>query len=64
MKSQIYDPAERAREKQASRDQDVADLASGKKTREQLRRENGMLYGLTLRVDFSKLGLPAYRKER
>jgi hypothetical protein len=31
----------RSREKQAARDQDAADLASGKKTSEQLRVENG-----------------------
>lgn len=57
-----YDPPERAREKQASRDQDAADLASGKKTREQLRRENGMFHGLILHVDFSNVGLPGYKK--
>jgi hypothetical protein len=33
---------ERAREKQASRDADALALASGKKTVEQLRRENGV----------------------
>lgn len=37
------DPAEWAREKQASRDQDAADIASGRKTVEQVRRENCML---------------------
>ena len=46
-----YDPAERAREKQASRDQDEADLASGRKTEELLRRENSWLGGVRLRVD-------------
>lgn len=35
-----FDPAERAREKQASRDEDARALASGEKTVEQLRREN------------------------
>lgn len=34
------DPAARAREKQASRDADAADLDSGRKTRAQLRAEN------------------------
>jgi len=37
----VFDPAERAREKQASRDRDAADLASGRKSAEQLNRENG-----------------------
>lgn len=31
----------RMREKQASRDQDAADLASGKTTQDELRRKNG-----------------------
>lgn len=34
---------DRQREKQASRDKDAQDLASGHKTREQLRRENGLI---------------------
>lgn len=38
--SATFDPAERAREKQASRDEDARALASGEKTVEQLRREN------------------------
>ena len=38
---QFYDPAERAAEKARSREQDELDLASGAKTHEQLRRENG-----------------------
>jgi hypothetical protein len=36
-----FDPEERAREKQASRDEDARALASGEKSREQLCRENG-----------------------
>jgi hypothetical protein len=36
-----FDPKERAREKQRSREEDAQALASGAKTREQLRRENG-----------------------
>jgi hypothetical protein len=36
-----FDPKERAREKQRSRDEDARALASGEKSREQLRRENG-----------------------
>jgi hypothetical protein len=35
------DPKERAREKQRSREEDAQALASGEKSREQLRRENG-----------------------
>jgi hypothetical protein len=37
----FYDPIARAAEKQASRDADAAALASGEKTVEQLRKENG-----------------------
>jgi hypothetical protein len=37
------DPLEWASEKQASREQDQLDLASGAKTRAQLRRENAAL---------------------
>lgn len=44
------DADERAREKQASRDQDAADLASGAKTREQLHAENAAFAGLRVRV--------------
>ncbi len=40
-KDKYYDPAERAREKAASREADERALASGEKTREQLRKENG-----------------------
>jgi hypothetical protein len=35
-----FDPKVRAAEKQASRDEDARALASGEKTREQLRAEN------------------------
>ncbi len=52
--TETYDPAERAREKQASREQDERDLASGAKTREQLHRENAAFAGLKVRIDFSK----------
>jgi hypothetical protein len=45
-----FDPAERAREKQLSRDQDERDLASGAKTREQLRRENAFVHPCEFRV--------------
>jgi hypothetical protein len=36
-----FDPKERAREKQRSREEDARALASGEKSREQLQRENG-----------------------
>jgi hypothetical protein len=35
------DPVERAREKQRSRDEDARALASGEKSPDELRRENG-----------------------
>ncbi len=62
-----YDPAERAKEKQASRDRDEAALASGEKTREQLRRENGHFSFVGLRVDLAgckSLGGETYSKSR
>lgn len=40
MTSVPFDPDERAKQKQASRDDDVRALASGSKSREQLKREN------------------------
>jgi hypothetical protein len=36
-----FDPKERARDKQHSREEDARALASGEKSREELRRENG-----------------------
>jgi hypothetical protein len=36
-----FDPKERAREKQRSRDEDARAVASGERTREELQRENG-----------------------
>jgi hypothetical protein len=36
-----FDPNDRAREKQHSRDEDARALASGERSRMQLRRENG-----------------------
>ena len=59
-----YDLRERAREKQRSRDQDAEDLRTGKKTREQLTKENSPFSGLILKVDFTKTGLPGYRKTK
>ncbi len=43
-----FDPAERARQKQASRDEDARRLAAGEITRSELRRENGMVSGMDL----------------
>ena len=40
-----FDPAERAAEKARSRAEDERALATGAKTREQLRRENSMFAG-------------------
>jgi hypothetical protein len=53
MAPRAYDPAERARQKQASRDQDARDLASGQKSREALRQENGCLASVRIRVSFA-----------
>jgi hypothetical protein len=39
--SDCFDPQERARAKQISRDVDARALASGEKSRDELRRENG-----------------------
>lgn len=44
------DPAERAREKQRSREDDAHALASGAKSRAQLRRENGVFVFPKVRV--------------
>jgi hypothetical protein len=41
MDPERFDPKKRAHEKQLSREEDARALASGAKTREQLRRENG-----------------------
>ena len=48
-----FDPKARAAEKQASRDADEAAIASGAKTREELRRENGPIALLLFRPDFA-----------
>lgn len=47
-----YDPQERAREKQRSRDADAEALASGRISREQLRRDNGHFAFPNARVDW------------
>lgn len=54
--SERYNFADRQREKQASRDQDAADLASGKKTREQLWRENSLFRFSNVEIDFGSVG--------
>lgn len=54
----IFDPVERAREKQASRNADDLALKNGK-SREQLAQENSPFSQLLKRVDFSRIGLPS-----
>lgn len=58
-----YDPAERAREKQASRDEDARRLAAGEVTREELAQENGLFHGWKFRINWSEMGLPSFRKK-
>lgn len=53
MFSESIDPDERAREKQESRDEDERTLASGEKTQEQLRRENGHFSFLRVRINYA-----------
>ena len=48
-----FDPKARAAEKQASRDADDAALASGAKSRDELRRENGAFAQLRGRLDIA-----------
>ncbi|MDB4930969.1 MAG: hypothetical protein JWM10_3453 [Myxococcaceae bacterium] len=48
-----FDPKARAAEKQASRDADDAALASGAKSPDELRRENGAFAQLRGRPDFA-----------
>lgn len=47
---ETFDPAERAAEKQRSRDEDAAVLASGEKSAEQLQRENEVFARLASRA--------------
>ncbi|MCA9675610.1 MAG: hypothetical protein KC464_11285 [Myxococcales bacterium] len=57
LRNDILDPAERAREKAASRAADALALASGEKSREQLRVENNA-FGFPrkrVRIDFSRV---------
>jgi hypothetical protein len=53
MSSTSYSPKKRAEEKQRSRDRDERALASGEKSAEQLRRENGRIALLRVRIDYS-----------
>lgn len=55
----IYNPKDRALEKQASRDADELALKSGLKSREQLSRENSPFASLLKHVNFSRVGLPS-----
>ena len=48
--SERLDPAERAREKSLSREEDARALASGAKSLAQLRRENGLFAFPNVRV--------------
>lgn len=48
-----YDAEQKAKERQASRDADEQALASGQKSREELRRENGFFPARRFRVDLS-----------
>ncbi len=50
--------AELERMKQASRDVDAADFASGRKSAAQLYRENGHFAGLRVRVDYKSCKHP------
>jgi hypothetical protein len=57
MGPKFFDPDERAREKAASREADARALASGEKSREQLRVENGA-FGFPrdrVRLDFTQV---------
>jgi len=51
---QTISMAEIAARKQASRDEDARALASGEKTQEDLRRENGILSGAKIVIHFDK----------
>ncbi len=46
----LYDPAQRALEKQRRREEDESLVASGEKTQEQLRQENGLFAFPKVRV--------------
>ena len=50
----LYDPAERAREKQAARDLDEQQIASGEKTPAQVQQQNAAFAFPGARVKFRK----------
>jgi len=51
-----FDPNKRAEEKQDSRNEDTEDLVSGKKSREELRQENGIFSFPDAKIDWSRVG--------
>lgn len=53
MSDDVFDPRERAAQKQASRDADEVALASGAKSPADLRRENAAFGGARLRPNFA-----------
>jgi hypothetical protein len=57
MASEVLDPAERAREKAASRAEDARALAAGEKTRQDLEADNAAFAfpPERVRIDFSKI---------
>lgn len=61
MKRYTFDPEERAREKQASRDEDDRRVAAGEITREELSRENSPFAAVIGKAIFRKRGLPGER---
>lgn len=50
-----FPETKRTLEKEASRIQDEEDLLSGKKTREELKKENGLFHGIKCRLDLKSL---------
>lgn len=52
----VYDPADVAARKRESRDQDARDLASGRKSAEELKRENSVFHGADITLDLKSLG--------
>lgn len=58
----LFDPEQRAREKQASRVSDAASIGSGVKTVEQLRRENSFTAPLKrASIDYTKVPVARIR---
>ena len=53
--SVYYDPEQRAREKQRSRDADRAALVGGEKSQADLRRENSVIQAGRSKIDWSRL---------